>query len=274
MQVAWATDVHLNFISEDAVVTYCEEIRRTGASALLLGGDIAEGHDLEVYLRFLDKHLQMPIYFVLGNHDFYASSVAVVRQQMQALQSDRLHWLPQSGVIALTPTTALVGHGGWGDARHGNFKYSPVVLSDFLLIADLNKSASKDDPLAVLRHREPLRRKLNELGDESAQMLRPFLKQALQEYPRVVVLTHVPPFPEACWHHGHLSDNNWLPFFTCKAMGDLLAEMAISYPSRDIRVLCGHTHGSGEAQILPNLLVETGAAKYGAPAFKLLDFDG
>ena len=30
-------------------------------------------------------------------------------------------------------------------------------------------------------------------------------------------------------------------------------------------VLCGHTHGSGEAQILPNLRVLTGGAVCGKP---------
>jgi hypothetical protein len=30
-------------------------------------------------------------------------------------------------------------------------------------------------------------------------------------------------------------------------------------------VLCGHTHSSGECQILPNLLVKTGEAMYGTP---------
>ena len=30
-------------------------------------------------------------------------------------------------------------------------------------------------------------------------------------------------------------------------------------------VLCGHTHGEGQAQILPNLKVLTGGAKYGEP---------
>ena len=30
-------------------------------------------------------------------------------------------------------------------------------------------------------------------------------------------------------------------------------------------VLCGHTHGKGEVQILPNLIVKTGGADYGKP---------
>ena len=37
---------------------------------------------------------------------------------------------------------------------------------------------------------------------------------------------------------------------------------------RELLVLCGHTHGSGETQILDNLHVLTGGAKYGEPAIQ------
>jgi hypothetical protein len=33
-----------------------------------------------------------------------------------------------------------------------------------------------------------------------------------------------------------------------------------------LTVLCGHTRGGGEAEILPNLRVLTGGARYGNPA--------
>jgi hypothetical protein len=79
------------------------------------------------------------------------------------------------------------------------------------------------------------------------------------------VATHVPPFKEACWHEGRISNDDWLPRFTCKAVGDLLREAALQRPDRRIDVLCGHTHGAGVAEILPNLIVRTGGAEYGRP---------
>ncbi|MFM7113065.1 MAG: Eco57I restriction-modification methylase domain-containing protein, partial [Planctomycetota bacterium] len=36
------------------------------------------------------------------------------------------------------------------------------------------------------------------------------------------VATHVPPFREACWHEGELSDDQWAPHFTSVVMGDAL----------------------------------------------------
>jgi hypothetical protein len=38
-----------------------------------------------------------------------------------------------------------------------------------------------------------------------------------------------------------------------------------AHPDRQLTVLCGHTHGSGECRILPNLKVNTGGAVYGKP---------
>jgi hypothetical protein len=38
-----------------------------------------------------------------------------------------------------------------------------------------------------------------------------------------------------------------------------------AHPGCQLTVLCGHTHGEGEATILPNLLVKTGGAEYGKP---------
>jgi hypothetical protein len=91
------------------------------------------------------------------------------------------------------------------------------------------------------------------------------LPEALARQRRVVALTHVPPFREACWHEGRLSNGNWLPHFTCTAAGDAMAVVRRAHPDRELLVLCGHTHGAGEAEVLPNLRVRTGGAVYGAP---------
>ena len=80
------------------------------------------------------------------------------------------------------------------------------------------------------------------------------------------MLTHVPPFREACWHRGQISDDDWLPHFACRAVGEVLVEAMAAHPECEMTVLCGHTHSPGEAQVLPNLRVLTGGAEYGRPA--------
>ena len=88
------------------------------------------------------------------------------------------------------------------------------------------------------------------------------------------MLTHVPPFREACWHGGGISDEEWLPGFTCKAIGDLLMEAAESNRDCGVTVLCGHTHGTGYVQIRPNLEVHTAEAQYGEVYFRIIEVDG
>jgi hypothetical protein len=81
----------------------------------------------------------------------------------------------------------------------------------------------------------------------------------------VLVITHVPPWREACWYQGRLSDDEWAPHFTCQAVGDAISEVMQPFPHRQLTVLCGHTHSPGEAEIAPNIRVLTGGAAYGEP---------
>ncbi len=82
----------------------------------------------------------------------------------------------------------------------------------------------------------------------------------------MVLLTHIPPLREACWHDGKISDDDWAPFFTCRAVGDAILEIMADHPRQQLTVLCGHTHGAGVAHPLPNVEILTGGAKYGHPA--------
>ena len=116
----------------------------------------------------------------------------------------------------------------------------------------------------------PMRRfaRLRALGREEAARVRARLPQALREFPHVILATHVPPFRETCWHRGRISDDDWLPHFTCKAVGDALLEIMKENPHARLTVLCGHTHGAGVTEVLPNLKVFTGGARYGRPALQ------
>lgn len=273
MRVAWATDIHLNAVDDAQASAFCDRIAESDAGALLLGGDISEAEDLEQRLRQLERRLARPVYFVLGNHDFYGAFVRPVRERMQSLRSRWLHWLPCSGVVRLSRDTALVGHDGWGDARLGDFTGSSVVLSDFLLIGDLREAVPGPDPLAVLDDKPALRAALNDLGAEAASVSAPLLAEAAATSRRVLFLTHIPPFREACWHKGTLAGDEWLPFFGCGAIGDVLRDVAAANPSCQITVLCGHTHGSGYVRLLPNLEAYTQGARYCRPEFLLLDLE-
>ncbi len=259
-QVVWATDLHLEFVSSTGEVdTLCESIIAQDAEALLIGGDSGTANSFSRYLRLLEKRLQIPIYFVLGNHDCYGDSIAETRAVAASLSrnSKWLRWLPLEGCVQLAPNTGLVGHGAWADGRLGNGINSQVLLNDFLHIGELT-GISQEDRFA----------KLNNLGDQAAEYFRKVLLEAIERYRDLLLLTHVPPFKDACWHEGQISDDAFLPHFTCQAVGDVLIEIMQPHPESNLTVLCGHTHSLGAAQILPNLLVKTGAAVYGKPTIQ------
>lgn len=271
--LAWITDVHLNFVSSDSPEyrALCKELRRSRAEAVLLGDDTAEAANLEHWLSRLSVDIECPICFVLGNHDYYGSSVAEVRASATSISRRHasINWLggPSKGVIALNDQVALVGVGGWGDARLGNVESSPVCLADFDEIAELRAEQEVSGRLGI---HEELRR----LGKDDALRLERALQRA-RSFSRVIVLTHVPPFRAACWYEGQLSGEDWLPYFVCDSVGQVLSRHAADHPEQRILVLCGHTHGAGEAIVAPNLRVITGGAKYGHPAVqRLLDLDG
>jgi predicted phosphohydrolase len=255
-RVAWLTDIHLNFIRPEPMRLFFDEVRRHSPDAVVVSGDIAEGHSLLDYLQHLETGLALPIYFVLGNHDFYRNSIAAVREYARAYcgQSHHLRYLPALDFVELTPTTALVGHDGWADARLGDFAGSDVWLNDYLLIKEI-----------TTRNKEVLGPRLERLGDEAAAHFRRVLPPALAKYRHLLVVTHVPPFKEACWYEGRISGDYWLPHFTCKAVGDVLCEFMQVHPDCTMTVVCGHTHGRGEARILENLTVLTGGSTYGQP---------
>jgi predicted MPP superfamily phosphohydrolase len=253
---AWLTDLHLNFLKPDELAAFLDRLADVPADAFLLGGDLAEADHLAMYLERLDAALGRPIYFVLGNHDFYGGSVAETRRRVTQLcvERPRLHYLSAQDAIALAPDVALVGHDGWGDARLGAWETTTVRLNDFYLIADL-----------ALRDQRELVRALRELGDEAAAHVARVLPAALAEHEHGVLSTHVPPWREACWHQGGTSDEEWLPYFTCQALGAAVLEIMERHGDHRLTVLCGHTHSGGQCRPAPNIEVLTGGAEYGQP---------
>jgi predicted phosphohydrolase len=259
-RIAWLTDIHLDFLSPQKVKAFCRNIVEHNPEAVLIGGDIGDARTIKVYLRILEDELCRPIYFVLGNHDYYRGSIAGVRTAIKefCVRSDWLHWLPAAGVVKLTEETGLIGIDSWADGRLGNYQNSMVLLNDYSLIKELT---GLDQKVRFI--------KLNELGDIAAAYLKNALPIALARFQHVLVLTHVPPFREACWHAGRISHDQWLPHFGCKAVGEALVD-CMRNSACEITVLCGHTHSGGSAQILPTLNVKTGGAEYGKPTVQEL----
>ncbi len=256
MRVAWITDPHLDHLQPPHIEAFCRDVNAAEADAVLIGGDIAVARSIRDILRALSDAIVAPIHFVLGNHDYYGSGIERTRAQVgeSTREPQTLTWLSTAGVVRLTDETALIGHGGWADGRFGDYARYDLMLNDYRLIDDF-----------VRLNRAERLAKLNALGDQAAAYLGATLEDAVAVSGRVILLTHVPPFIEACWHEGQISTPEFLPHFACRAVGDALISVMRRHPERELLVLCGHTHSSGEARILPNLFVRTGDAVYGQP---------
>ncbi len=265
MKLAWATDTHLDMVDDAFVVG---EVMRANVAcdALLITGDVAASPSLVSSLRDIRRGIAVPVYFILGNHDYWYGGFVEThaRARLATAEIPGVTWLREAGVVQLSERVALVGTDGFYDAGYGKPHDSGVVMNDWRKIEELRGPLFDGTLLTELRYH----------GQLCATEAEPVLRDALDAYPEVIFATHVPPWPEAAWHKGQRTDPECLPWYTSRAMGEMLARVAAEYPHRQIRVLCGHVHSPGEAQIADNLRCSTGAAEYGAPAvWTVIDTD-
>ena len=266
IRIAWLTDLHLDFADQHVLKKLSAEIKKARPDELWVGGDVSRFERLEQDLGWLASRIAGPVRFVLGNHDYYGASIAETEALADHCRGDstNLQHLGKGEVIDLGNGAALIGHRGWADGRAGNSVLSRVSLNDYVYISDFS-GMGRTERFA----------RLADLGAESAKYFSTALNAALSDFSEVWVLTHVPPFPEATWHEGKMSDGNFLPHFCNLAGGDAISAAAQRFPDRQVRVLCGHTHSGGVAQILPNLEVITAGADYGNPRIaRIFDLGG
>lgn len=259
MKLAWLSDIHLNFIDENLRQKFYHEIVNAGCDGVLISGDIAEAPSLVEILNEMEKYINKSIYFVLGNHDYYRGQIGEVRDTMTALtkEHNKLFWLPASGIQKLNNDTFLIGQDGWADGRFGDYQNSRVALNDSRMILDLFQEK--------ILGKYQLLEKMQQLADTDAIKLTNDLKQTTHQNPKkIIILTHVPPFKEACLHEGEISGDDWLPYFCSKITGDVLTTIAEQNPDIEFLVLCGHTHS--KATIChDNLTIKVGKAEYYRP---------
>ena len=268
-KLLWLTDTHFDHAHQKVIEKLCRDIVSESPDAIVITGDISNAKNIVNHLGFLELNIKAicPIFFVLGNHDYWFGSVEYIREVMTKLftYSDehkenlvpKLGWLGSSGVIPLTQDTFIVGHDGWYDGQYANWYKSNVWLWDYTYILELGDSVC---PIKSLKFD-----KINELAQQSADYIKENIELGFAKYNHAFVATHVPPFDVNSVYEGKKSDNDWMPHFSSKRMGDMLLDMANKYPEKQITVLCGHSHGFVDNQILPNLRCITGKAKYKYP---------
>lgn len=256
-KILWITDPHLNFLyGRGGAKAFGDLVKEENpdADGAVITGDIAEFDNFDKLIENFADGFGKPVWFVLGNHDCYNGSIAAARKNAARLKK-LARYLPSEQLVQLAEGVALVGHDGWYDARFGDPKRSQVVLNDFIYIKELKFSRG-----------EALFWKLREIADAGAVEARGLIEAAIDAgNKKIVFATHVPPFAQAAWHEGQMSDKHWLPWMSSRAMGETLNELAGTHPDVEFMVLCGHTHSSGTYQHCANLVVHTGHSAYRYP---------
>lgn len=264
-QYAWATDTHLDCLGDDnqRLLAFAESLIRDNPTGIFLTGDISNARDVVYKLSVIERVVQRPIYFVLGNHDYYGGEIDKVRQVMKELSnmSPFLKYMPTMPYYALSTSSAVVGHDGWYDAYNGDWKNSKFVMNDWYMIHDFMPVANAPGSIVALSRR---------LAHDAVKHVHDGIKQAVRYYKNIVILTHYPPFAESHIYNGSVGDDHAQPWFTSRMMGDMLLDAAKAFPTHSFFVLAGHTHGAYSGRHAPNLEVHVGGAEYNKPQLQRL----
>ena len=117
----WITDPHLDHVgfrdptrADTLVKAFLESVEAEHFAGLFITGDIATSYCLRKYLKLIEQVAACPVFFVLGNHDFWGSSVKKVREISSDIadESLTLHYLSNETYYNLDDETAILGHDG------------------------------------------------------------------------------------------------------------------------------------------------------------------
>lgn len=263
MKYAWASDIHLDHVTDDTLISFAESLIVSNPDGVILTGDISNAKKITYHLSAIEKVVQRPVFFVFGNHDFYGGSIESVRKIARdtMAMSEFLRYMSITPYTQITSSTVLVGHDCWYDALNGDPHDRRMVLNDWICISEyLGKN--HDEIIAYSR----------KLGAEGAVHIMNGIKKALalKSIKNVIVLSHVPPFKESHVFQGKIGADYAQPWFTSKLLGDMLLDAARSYPNINFTVLAGHTHGEVDYVPRHNLRVKVAGAVYGKPSLASL----
>ena len=271
MKLAWLTDVHFDHLSPHRFDQFLQGLAGTECDAFIITGDVSDGFRVVNDIEHLCEMVERPVYFVLGNHDYYNSSTELVRRDVSSLcmRDQRAVYLPNRSYVALTEKVALVGHDCWYDAVYGDWKTSGFRMCDWVLIDDYVDAgaAVNGGHGRVLDPNMPvIVGKSRALAMQGVEHIERGIDAAIADgFVRIVIASHVPPFDDAHIHEGKKGDANAQPWFTSGLLGQMLEGKAWSNPGCLFTSLSGHTHGNYVGNRISNLHVKVGGARYGHP---------
>lgn len=272
---AWCSDIHLDNLRRDgrpdeaALIRFSESLIKDDPSGIIITGDISTAAELVYHLSVMERVVERPIYYVLGNHDFWGSSFDAVRTQLREVgkHTQYLRYLTDLPYIPVTTATAVVGHDGWYDARNGDYRGSSFLMYDWYKIQDfLSDMSQKPGPNGLPQDTmNAVVTRCRNIADAAARQIADGIKGALRYHKSIIIATHVPPFERSHIYGGKIGDKHAQPWYTSRVMGEMILEAAKQNPSVRFTVLAGHTHGRFDGQIANNVYCHVAGAEYGSP---------
>lgn len=250
---AWFSDVHLGLTALPSFKRmFIARLNDANVDGLFLTGDISTGILIESNLIYLARKFEKPIYFVLGNHDYFGRHTNSVHSDVKRICSEHpnMHWMTDSGVLELNEYVAVVGTEGWfdavGDTRALRWTFDWFMTLDFLQLDGM--------PERIVRWRE--------MASASATLVAKNLRQALKTHGEVYVLTHFPPWLDATVLTGSFTERLRASYNTNTVMGRAIEEVMREHPDQKVTVLSGHTHAPCHLQVRDNVECHVARANY------------
>lgn len=246
----WITDPHLNNLLPWQKYSFNSIIKKEQPTGIYLTGDISNGIWIKYDLKMLAK-IGVPVYFVLGNHEYFWSSIDAIHNKVRKVcdQYKNLIWLDDRDVVEINEETAVIGTRGWFDNDLGapkwlRWKFEPWIIKDFV------KLSFKDQQL-----------KFKELAGDSCRQIEVKLNMALEKgYKTIYLLTHFPPWTEVSNSDG-MMNWFWLAYNSNPKLGQTIEKIMVG---RKQRVVClsGHTHHPEYVRISRNIECQVGEANF------------
>lgn len=263
----WITDPHFDHVggrdpkrADFMVESFLQFVEEEHFSGLFITGDVATSHSLRKYLKLIERTMSCPVYFVLGNHDFWGSSVKKVRSIASDIADDsvNLYYLSNETHYNIQgdPETAILGHDGWYDGLNGLGIASRFFMNDWRTMEDYRLPAASQYAF----HDHIMHVSQNLAAEAVSHVERRVQEAVLSDVTKIIILTHIPPWPEAHTHQGIKGSADAQPWYTSKLMGLTLENLAKQHSHVDFTVLCGHTHEKAVHKPAFNLTCHVGGS--------------
>lgn len=226
MSFAVISDIHIDVNKDyDVVNQMIESVRKSGATACLIAGDISNDYKETIKtIAYIKEQLEIPVYYVPGNHDMWSEDLEKLptKSIYEAYQQDSnclLH-----GSVQLDEDTTLIGDIGWYDYSFGSPKFSK---EDFDRMNYLDRT-----------WQDKIKNQWTVDNLERAQSVLSRLEEQLKQVKtkRIIVMTHMVPIEEFTVMNPNEMWEYFNAFIGSKELHELYKKYQVTY------AICGHIH--------------------------------